>query len=1719
MSVSRGVNGRVETAQANLHLVGKEQLCHQVEHLPVYVTGGGGTHLEPRIASHYLSALIAEAGARGLLGIVTAVKTQQSEIDAPLDDLVVEGRLPDGTTTRLDLQITTALAFTEGDDKWVDTVRRGWATFRRTGFNTATDRIGVAVSQTTTKLERSIHPLLARARHAADASQYRKRLEAKKGSSPDQRDFQRTLDTLIRAEEPAATDADILAFLKALTIIHFDLDQEEASRDRLGAIDQLAPVVGGAVEARRAWSTLVAMASRVIPSGGGVDRATVARQLQTDGFTVGSDRVHAALIEALNTESGLALSGIRDTIGGRMINRDVLYGTILNGLVEARLLRVVGQHGAGKSAVLKRLALDEPVGAPIFVLRDLRVTGGGWPAHAARFGSVKPIATVLREFGLCGSRTLFIDGADKMDPAAQVTVNDLLKTIADTPDLDGWRIVMTMREENAQRVDGWLDVDANAKLPSRTIRVQGFDEDEAVEAAEAIPSLRPLLADARNFDAVLRRPFFLDALSRLPVAGGAEVRSEVDLVELWWTHGGADAADFAPAQGRRNVLLKLGDQLSSNPGAPLVIRDIDPIALDQLLGAGVLRHVDVGSSVAFAHDIYEEWVLERVLSERRADIAQAIRDGRQDLQLARPLQLLASQLLERSDDGSDWVQLLDALTADDLRATWSRVVLAAPVRSVRSDEMLNRIGDTLLRDNGRLLTRLVLSVRTTETVRDLRFLDERQFPDLSNDMREQYASEAAQPEFVGWLRLINWLVSRLGSLPKSLDVELIPLFATWAASLPAPIARYAHVPDIATWAVGRLGDVDKSNQRERGWTRSLDSDEFRSVLLKCASGAPDIVGVYLAAISDRAMVRVRSQIAESSGSLAVALPDVTTAFIHRAYLLDHGRPPARGYSAMREHSEILGFDDQNDFYPPSPLRPPFLQLLRVAPGAGLELIRSICNHAMEGWRRSCRESGETPIPLTIDFGRGGWPFWGDESSYLWFRSGSHAHILDTALLALDAWAHERLTAGDALDDLCHLVAGGNQCNAVLGICAGLCLADPSAALASETGFAIITHPALWSWDINRQVLDIGPHPSEIAHWGGSTFLAGALHRHNRLPHRQHTVRDLSIHFAALATEEVKAAYAATIGTFLDRVPYLTAEERDDPERARLRRRSFEALSEQADPANLVEGEVDGRRYITIEPPYVESESHKAMMDQHASQNRVLRLYLWANRAIENGFPGEEIGLREAFDEMVALDEPDLFDAVAPISEMTRHKAQSAVSATAAVLARHADGSLWTQVSAQVVDVTWRASTMAEAEDGLSYRGSHVTAHPPAMAAYGYAALLRRDPDNTDWRTALFQLAVDPIDKVVEAVYDCATLFADAAPDMVWRLFCLATQRAASTVETGWGLHWSPAEAQEQSGLAEEAERIMAAGEVPIPHAAPTSRIVRGVDEIYHSHLHANGFRLPLAPMLDPATRNLLIDHVGSALDWALASSSAEGGRHDTPFEWRYAFSSWLGRLLAFLSPSEINTLVIARVDAAGQRAAAEVMETAIQSFMIDRMLRKELLNTATLESWEFLINWAIARPIWSSNPTDARRHESSMAVSALFCAIDRGVVCGIDAHWPNLDTVLPILDRAVNTFATEMTAFAAIIALLRARPDRLLPDPGLGWISHVARTRRAEPGFWSHASNGERLVLLLRDKIASRSPKLSEREIIVEVADILIELGVKGAAFLLQDLVRQKCQN
>jgi hypothetical protein len=423
--------------------------------------------------------------------------------------------------------------------------------------------------------------------------------------------------------------------------------------------------------------------------------------------------------------------------------------------------------------------------------------------------------------------------------------------------------------------------------------------------------------------------------------------------------------------------------------------------------------------------------------------------------------------------------------------------------------------------------------------------------------------------------------------------------------------------------------------------------------------------------------------------------------------------------------------------------------------------------------------------------------------------------------------------------------------------------------------------------------------------------------------------------------------------------------------------------------------------------------------------------------------------------------------------------------------------------------------MVEAEDALSFRGSMVTGHPPAMAAYGYAALARRYPDGKEARQAILQLAVDPIENVVESVYLAASILADADPAMVWRLYSLATFRAAHSQSNGDGIHWSREEATEQLGLVEEAEQALDDDILPEAYqlAWPQSD-EEFSDEIYRWDYLANVFKLPIAPLLAGSTRVRLLANAASMLTWALSGRAEDGNA--PPFEWLFAFGEWLGRLLGHLSPGEATSLLFDRVDDAEPKVATETMDTITRSFMIEWMLNKQPLSDSVIAIWEKLVGWAITRPAWGRGAGTERvtQYERGLALSTIFCAASTRLVCGVDPDWPHAHRLMSMIEPSVQTFAIDGTVFGGLLKLVRAQRAQLLPKPGLDWIQTVVRSRSRDREFWEHVDNGEQLVILLREVIAAGPLSEQTRATILEAADVLIEVGVRGAAFLQQDMVR-----
>jgi len=120
-------------------------------------------------------------------------------------------------------------------------------------------------------------------------------------------------------------------------------------------------------------------------------------------------------------------------------------------------VQIDGEPGTGKSALLEEIAEECARSGPVFVLKDSRIQ--------PKVGRRMPMCWGFRRYRraparICcaGEPILFIDGIDKItDSAVQLTVNDVLKAVADDATLGAWRVLVSIREQNLKHLETWLD--------------------------------------------------------------------------------------------------------------------------------------------------------------------------------------------------------------------------------------------------------------------------------------------------------------------------------------------------------------------------------------------------------------------------------------------------------------------------------------------------------------------------------------------------------------------------------------------------------------------------------------------------------------------------------------------------------------------------------------------------------------------------------------------------------------------------------------------------------------------------------------------------------------------------------------------------------------------------------------------------------------------------------------------------------------------------------------------------------------------------------------------------------------------------------------------------------------------------------------------------------------------------------------------------------------
>lgn len=1381
------------------------------------LAGGEGFTFEGHVAAFYLAALLAEAYAPGIEDrTVIRVSVQQRDFGEPLDDVVVDLQDAAKDPARLSLQVKRSLTISKAETNtdFREIIRDSWATLQKSGFRINTDRYGAAVGTISASKERDTKTLCDWARESLTSDHFDARFEAVGSASAKIEAVKDDIVALLNESKGApCTSQEVHQFLAHFVLIQFDFLREGAI-DPPDAINRvrgcLAP--DEAAKAPLVWSRVVQLARASAGKSGQFDRARLVRSLSPIVRLRGATSLRLDLDKLAELAKGYATL-ITDDVGGTRLDRTWVLKELDAKLTSARVVQVRGLPGSGKSVVIRRVVERALERGPVLFLKAEQLQGTSWVGYAASHGlSGAPLQDLLVEVGASGTPILFIDAIDRIEKEHQPVILDLIRVIRDSPLVDNWRVVVSLRDTGIEVLRNWLAEFLDA-LKVDTLGVGELSDEEAEILARAKPHLRPLLFGSIQVRAIVRRPFFAKVLNQGCMAAswgpGFAPKSEIDLIENWWLRGGYNATG-RNALERQRALLELARVQARQLGQPINLSQITSIAqIDDLRSDGILQDARRGISIRFAHDILFEWAFFHVLADRGGQWMEEIKVCGEPPAIARAVELASQWEYAR---GKDWRLYLTQTEDPKIRSQWMRAWLVGPLGSAAFDADVDQFERAVFADDFRLFRKVLVWFQAEKTSPNAGILAGA----LPEEQRQRFADLLGWPsDFAAWRRLIEFILRRISSIPQRLHLEVVAIFEVWQnalAGLPNPTSR-ALLQQCANWLT-----VSHRNADTLG-----NADDFRSALrrmvLRAAHAEPTFAEEYLRRLIDAERVRDDEfqEIVAASYVLAQSLPR-SIVNLSLAVLCDElpeerisreeederrrtewieavlakpksertpletaalsGGPSLRtiGDFSSYDWDRLSIHDDYRSFNPPSPLREPFHSLFRSSPDEALRLLRRLCNHAIGAWRQlhlRSRERRGTPIPLDLTFPWGTQRFWGTDREYLWFRAIWAPHAIGAGFMALEEWCFAELGRGRPVDELIQQVVAGNECIAVLGA-ASMCALQTNTV--SEVTLTLVTSQRLLAADHNRWAQDLSPTASLM----GFTSRADkshveAIQAANARPVRKKELRWMVPRFV-FGTRSIGDRARQAILNFKNALPYRYEEERDNSAaREHFTAQALEYV-ELADEQNYQAHRTteDSAEIAIVHVRPSASRPENLVKAEKASRHLgQAALWTWACKSFDERKVSETYTVDAAIAAARQVDSAGLFQRTdAERCEELLGMRRGAVAGTAAIALTFRDGLAEADLQ-WARDVLGRAARLPEEPDLMWSHASVIPWHHGIYVARGLAADLRKGTASPGAPRELLGLIAHPLDGVSVVALEQACMLWFKDPKLTWAALILA----------------------------------------------------------------------------------------------------------------------------------------------------------------------------------------------------------------------------------------------------------------------------------------------------------------------------------------------------------
>ncbi|MBF8164729.1 ATP-binding protein [Pseudomonas mendocina] len=1393
------------------------------------LAGGEGFTFEGDVAAFYLTALLAEAYAPGIDDrTVVRVSVQQRDFGKPLDDVIVDFEDAAKNPACLSLQVKRSLTISKAktNTDFRDIIRDSWATLKKPDFRFNADRYGAAVGTVTPAKERALKTLCDWARESQTADHFDARFAKGGSASAELRTVKNNVVALLKeAKGTPCTSEEVHQFLAHFVLIQFDFLREGAT-DPPDAINRIRDclVPDDTAKAPLVWSRAVQLARASAGKSGQFDRARLVRSISAVARFRGATSFRLDLDKLTELAKSYA-NLIPDDVGGTQLDRTSLLENLDAKLTTARIVQVRGLPGSGKSVVVRRAVQRALERGPVLFLKAEQLEGTSWISYATSQGlSGAPLKQLLVEIGAAGTPILFIDAIDRIEKEHQPVILDVIRVIVESPLLDNWRVVVSLRDASIEVLRNWLG-DFLDVLKVETLAVGQLSNEEAETLATAKPHLRPLLFGSAQVQEIVRRPFFAKVLNQSYVAApGAPTfapQSEVDLIENWWRRGGYNETGQGAIE-RQRTLLDLARIRARQLSQPIGLSQLSSVAhIDGLRSDGILQNAREGISVRFAHDIFFEWAFFHVLADRGAQWMEEIKAGGEPPAVARVVELVSQWEYAQ---GQEWSAYLAKSEGSSLRSQWLRAWLVGPLGTARFEVDEHQFATAVFADDFRLFRKVLVWFQAEKTSPNASILAGA----LPKEQRQRFADLLGWPsDFAAWRRLIAFILRRISDIPQRLYPEIVAIFEVWQnalADLRNPTSR-ALLQQCATWlaAIDAISTADGPDENTTYWEKVPGLNTFQKslghLLLRSSKAEPSLAAAYLQRVTDSDRIREDAfhDIVGYSPVLAQSLPqsvvELSLAFL-RGELPEEqvareeqelrdaaerrkaalAKPEAErtrrdqialsdgiylrtiGEFGYHDWKSLSIHDDHQSFSPPSPLREPFRSLFQSSPDEALRLHRELCNHAMAAWRQLHHHSldcGGTPIPLVLTFPWGTQSFWGSDREYLWFRSMWAPNVIGCGFLALEEWCFAELARGRPVDELIQQSVEGNECIAILGIASMLALHTERV---SEATLPLFTSQRLLAADHKRMVQDL----SSMAN------LIGFMHRTDK-PHIEaiqaanaRPVRKTQLSWMVprfiFATGPIHERASEAILNFKNDLPFQYEEHLNIPRvREQLTAQAYE-FAELADPKNYqaYRTREDSEQVAIVHvSPSAAMPENVAKAEEATKRLRQTSLWTWASKSFEEQALTDTYTVEGA---IVLAKEADASDLFEPSSDESEEELLSmrrgAVAATAAIALNFREGRTQEELE-WARDVLGRAIRLPEKPNLMWSPGSVIPWHQAIYVARGLAADLREGTAALGAPHDLLRLIAHPLEVVSLAALEEACKLWFQTPKLTWAALILA----------------------------------------------------------------------------------------------------------------------------------------------------------------------------------------------------------------------------------------------------------------------------------------------------------------------------------------------------------